>query len=125
MPEARSAEADEILAAASGVAVSDLTVTEFHVALARRLKLGELRPQQVEVVRKAFERHLIDDVLMRETLRPLHSELAGKLAFESAVILRALDALHIAVAMELGAVLATFDQRMADGARSLGLKVVP
>lgn len=125
MPEARSAEADEILEAATDVVVSDLTVAELYVTLARRLKLGELRPEQVEVVRSTFEQHLADDVLTRETLRPLHSEMASRLALESTVILRTLDALHIAVAMELGAVLATFDQRMAGGARSLGLKVVP
>jgi uncharacterized protein len=37
--------------------------------------------------------------------------------------LRTSDAVHIAIASRLGAILATFDDRMANAARTLGLQV--
>jgi predicted nucleic acid-binding protein len=40
-------------------------------------------------------------------------------------MLRTLDALHLALAMDLKATLATFDRRLSDAARAQGLSVLP
>lgn len=124
MPEEQSGRADEILESASAVFVSDLTVAEFHVTVSRKLKLNQLDPESELVVRDAFQEHVEDDVLRRVGLSSAHYDVAGHLAKGCPVMLRTLDALHIAVARELGATLATFDRRLAEAARALRLEVV-
>lgn len=125
VPEAQSEQANSVLESSSPIVISDLTVAEFYVGLARRVKLGTLTVSQSEAARAAFESHLTDGLLQRLGLRPSHSEAAGDLAWKSTIMLRTLDALHLAVAVGLGAPLATFDGRLADAARDIGWKVVP
>ena len=124
VPEAKSEQANRILESASAVLISDLTVAEFHVGLARKTKLGELSPQQAEAAGASFEAHLAEGLLDRATLHPGYSEAAGRLAMKSALMLRTLDALHLAVAVEFGLPVATFDTRLADAARSLEIEVL-
>ena len=125
VPEANSDLANSVLEASSPIVISDLTVAEFRVGLARKVKLGILTIPQAEVVRATFDSHLAEGRLQRHTLRPSHSEAAGDLAWSSTVMLRTLDALHLAVAMSLAAPLATFDGRLADAARAFSWKVLP
>ncbi len=54
-----------------------------------------------------------------------HSEDAGRLAAMSPVILRALDAIHLAVAVEHKATMATLDGRLSEAARAQGVQVLP
>ncbi len=125
VPEERSAEADEIIRSASTVMISDLTVAEFYVSLARKRKLGVLSADEATVVREMFDGHMVDQELVRKAVGVIHYRRAGDVADASPVVVRTLDALHIAVALDLGAILATFDVRMADAARSLELEVLP
>ena len=124
-PEERSDEANQILETVSPIVISDLTVAELYVGLARKVKLGTLSAAQSKAAQGAFESHLREGLLRRVALQSSHSEAAGQLASRSSVMLRTLDALHIAVAAGLGSPVATFDGRLADAARDLGLKVMP
>ena len=125
-PEARSEEANRILESDSSILVSDLTVAEFHVGLARKVKLRLLSPRQAEAAGASFETHLAEGLLHRTALHSAHSEAAGQLAMKSTLMLRSLDALHLAVAVGIGSDvrLATFDTRMADAAREFGFEVL-
>ncbi len=124
--EAGSEQANRILESAPPIFISDLTVAEFHVGLARKVKLGELSVSQSDAARASFESHLEEGLMQRVALLSSHSEAAGRLASRSTVILRTLDALHLAVAVGLGASsLATFDGRLAEAARGLGFEVRP
>lgn len=125
VPEARSEEANRILAAASSLLVSDLTVAEFHVGLARKVKLKELSPGQAEAAGASFEGHLAERLIHRAPVQASHNDAAGQLAMRSSVILRTLDALHLAVMAGTGARLATFDTRLAEAARGFGIEVLP
>jgi predicted nucleic acid-binding protein len=125
VPEARSEEANRFLESVSPVVISDLTVAEIHVGLARKVKLGILTESQLEAAGASFESHMQEGFLQRVALQPSHSEEAGRLASSSTLMLRTLDALHIAVAAGLGAPVATFDGRLADAARELGFEVLP
>jgi predicted nucleic acid-binding protein len=126
VPEPQSGEANRVLASASSLVISDLTVAEFHVGLARKVKLGTLTMSQLETTHALFESHLQEGLLRRVALQSSHSEAAGRLASGSAVMLRTLDALHLAVAVSLGSPpVATFDSRLAEGARSLGFEILP
>lgn len=124
-PEARSEQANRILESASFILISDLTVAEFYVGLARKVKLKLLSPRQAEAAGASFETHLAEGLLHRTALHSAHSEAAGQLAIRSPIMLRSLDALHLAVAMGIGLDrLATFDNRLADAARELGFEVL-
>jgi len=125
VPEDRSEEANRVLASASSIIVSDLTVAEFHVGLARKVKLGNLSIAQLEATRALFESHLQEGLLRRVPLHSSHSEEAGLLASRSTVMVRTLDALHLAVVAGLGSPVATFDGRLAEAAHDLGFKVLP
>lgn len=123
-PEAQSERANRILESASFILISDLTVAEFYVGLARKVKLKVLSPRQAEAAGAAFESHLAEGLLHRTALHSRHSEAAGQLAIKSALMLRTLDALHLAVAIGLDVRLATFDTRLADAAREFGVEVL-
>jgi predicted nucleic acid-binding protein len=123
--EARSEEANQILQSSNEIFISDLTVAEFLVGLARKVKLAVLSSGQSETARASFEAHLSEGLFQRIPLRSAHAEAAGELASRSGVMLRTLDAIHLAVASKLETPLATFDTRLADAARDLGFEVLP
>jgi predicted nucleic acid-binding protein len=124
-PEDRSEEANSVLESASPIFVSDLAVAEFLVGLARKVKIGAISSEQSAAARSSFESHLAEGLLRRIPLQSSHSEAAGDFASRSTVMLRTLDALHLAVAAGLKAPIATFDQRLGDAGRDLGFEVLP
>lgn len=125
VPEVNSEIANAAVKGAAALLISDLTVAEFLVGLARKVKLGELPLERAEEVSVTFENHMNEGVLRRLTVAGWHSEAAGELAFRSPVMLRTLDAIHLAVAVEKEATLATLDGRLADAARAIGVEVIP
>ncbi len=125
VPEANSELANSVVQGAEELLVSDLTVAEFLVGLARKVKLGSLSQELATQVRDAFEQHLADGYLRRVAVVGSHSEAAGRLAAMSPVMLRTLDAIHLAVAVEHKATMATLDGRLSEAARAQGLKVLP
>jgi len=125
VPEANSDQANSAVEGAQELLVSDLTVAEFLVGLARKVKLGTLSAQKAEEVRVAFEQHMTERYLQRVPLAGRHSEAAGQLSLQSPVMLRTLDALHLAIAVEHEATMATLDGRLSEAARAIGVKVLP
>ena len=101
-----------------------MVVAELEVGLARKLKLGSLSARGEAEIRQALNRHLEGGILRRIPLRTKHYAAAGRLAADSPVILRTLDAIHLAVTIDRQLQLATFDRRLQQGATALGLGVV-
>jgi len=125
IPEANSELANTAVQGAKELLISDLTVAEFLVGLARKVKLGTLPSERADEVRAAFEQHMSEGFLQRVAVVGSHSEAAGQLALQSPVMLRTLDAIHLAVAVELEATVATLDGRLSDAARAFGVEVLP
>jgi predicted nucleic acid-binding protein len=125
VPEANSRLANQAVEGSEGLLISDLTVAEFLVGLARKVKLSELSVDRAREVQTAFEQHMAEGFLQRLPVVSKHSEAAGELASRSPVILRTLDAIHLAVAVESEATMATLDNRLFDAARAIGLAVIP
>lgn len=125
VPEVNSDKANSAVDGVQELLVSDLTVAEFLVGLARKVKLGALAPEKAEEVRTAFEQHMAEGFLQRVPLSGRHSEAAGHLSLQSPVMLRTLDALHLAVAIEHEATMATLDGRLSEAARAMGIEVLP
>lgn len=106
--------------------ISTLTAVELRCLLARRRRAGEITPDIERRAFAAFEEdvangHLLLHEVGDEAVRAGLALIGGL----SDVPLRTLDALHLALARQLGIEqLATADARMADAASALGMEVV-
>lgn len=118
-----TARADAFLRGATPeLVLSDFAAAEFASAIARRVRTKEIT---VEEARTAFS--TLDDWAARATQR-VGTTTADVSVAEAALrrldlTLRTPDALNIAIAQRTGAILATFDARMAASAQALGLEV--
>ncbi len=105
------------------VVVSDLTVAEFSSVVARRFRTLELtKAQAVKCIGNgdAWIGQYTNSVEM--TRHDLKQAIAWIHGLE--LPLRTPDALHLVIAMRLGARLMTFDKQMVQSAASLGVEVL-
>jgi predicted nucleic acid-binding protein len=109
------------------VLVSDLAVTEFISALARRLRQGSFAREAVRRLQHAIVGRLDEGVYHRvELTRDVHRRAGQFLLNLPETRLRAAAALHLALATSgRAALLASFDARLAAEARAVGLAVYP
>lgn len=123
LSEAESDELESALLGRRDVLVSDLAATELTSALSRRVRDGDLSAPHARRVYGRLVRDLSRGEYHRAELGPdVHRE-AERLLFTLGreVPLRALDALHLALAAHAGsAVFVTFDRRQLVAARALG-----
>jgi predicted nucleic acid-binding protein len=102
------------------VVVSDFAAAEFASAVSRLVRTDELTPDQGHAVLADFKMWRAsgsDAVLVAS------ADIAAATGFLSRLdlTLRTADAINIAIAQRLGAVLATFDMKMAASARAFGV----
>jgi hypothetical protein len=109
------------------VLVSDLAVTEVASALARRVRQGAITPQVARRVQHVIVGRLDGVVYQRvELTRDVHRRAEHFLLSLTEVPLRAVDALHLALATSARAAsMASFDGRLGAAARAVGLTVYP
>jgi uncharacterized protein len=120
--EPRSLEA-ESLCTNQEIIVSDLAMAEFPSALGIASRNGRISEIAAIGVLKLFDNWMADHTSITETCSEDFSAATVYLRrFDLG--LRTPDALHIAIAKRLGAVLLTFDTGMANAARELGLAVM-
>lgn len=102
--------------------VTDLGAVEMASALNRLVRTGEMARREATRSFAAFDRWSRDLV---QLVQVLPADLAAAEGFlrRLDMNLRAPDAIHIAAAGRLQAELVTFDERMADCARRLGVAV--
>lgn len=121
--EAFSSEVERLVGEADGLVISRLSMLEWHCAMARRFRTGQITEAYLNLARTEFTRHLadgyfrivsFDDTLLIDALRVFDSV--------NPVPLRTLDAIHLTAARNAGiARLATADRVMADAANKLNL----
>ena len=111
VPESESDELNQALAGLTDVIVSDLALTEMASALGRRTREQLLTREEAQrLYREASKLHASS--LHAELTPPIHrrAETADALL---AIPLRALDALHLATALDAeAATIVTFDPRL-------------
>jgi hypothetical protein len=123
--EARSADVEAYLQERGPVAISDLTVVEMRSLLARRRRERSITAQMEGEIFATFQEDIRQQFLICHSLpRDWAAGAVNLLSALPGVPLRTLDALHLLTARELSAdVVATADQVMAAGAKTLGLSV--
>jgi uncharacterized protein len=106
---------------------SDLAVTEVVSALARRQREGIIHVTLVRRTQRAMLDHLTDGVFQRVELTPDCHRVAERLLMQLIQVpLRAADALHLSLcAASDCATMLTYDLRLANAARAMGLAVYP
>ncbi len=124
VPEIGSDDLNRPLAGLTDVIVSDLALTEMASALGRRLREDRLTREDAQrLYREASRLHA--SAHHAELTPPIHRR-AERLMLSLGVPLRALDALHLATALDAeAATIVTFDPRLRDAAGSQGLFVAP
>jgi predicted nucleic acid-binding protein len=115
---------NQALAGLTDVIVSDLALTEMASALGRRTREQLItRKEAQRLYREASKLHMSS--IGAELTPPIHRR-AERLMLSLASPLRALDALHLATALDAeAATVVTFDSRLRDAALSQGLFVAP
>ena len=124
VPEAESGALNKELAGLSDVIISDLALTEMASALGRRAREGLLSRHEAERLYREASK-LLSSSRHAELTPPIHRR-AERLLVSLSLPLRALDALHLATALDAQAsTLVSFDPRLRDAAASQGLFVAP
>jgi len=126
LPEAESEPLEDFLRARQDLMISELCITEVVSAAARRKREGLLNAKQVKRIHDAMLADAESGYYRRLgiTLR-IHRDAERMLLSTESVPLRALDALHIAIALSGPAErMITFDVRMASAAVVHGLQIV-
>lgn len=125
VPEPDSEALNQALVGAENVMLSDLALTEMASALGRRTREGHLTLAASRRLYREAEK-LAASCQRVELTPPIHRRAERLLVSLLKVPLRALDALHIAAALDAeAATLVTSDPRLRDAAASQGLFVAP
>jgi hypothetical protein len=122
-PEALSQAAERTLRGDPRAAVSDLVEVEFFSALARKVRAREMSAAAASRTGERFLDHLQAGLYARLAVQRRHYEAARGWLARFTLALRALDALHLALADLEGLRLATSDQDLSRSAKSLGVAV--
>ena len=104
------------------IVVSDFAAAEFASAVARRVRMGRLDPDDAGAVFADFDAW-IERAAGRVEIQAADVAAAASFIRRLDLNLRAADAIHIGIAGRVGAILATFDAKMANSALSLGVPV--
>lgn len=123
LPEPRSGEVESRVALQE-IVVSDLATAEFSSAVAMAVRTKRVPKTAAHAVLAQFDAWAPDHALVAETQS---EDFAAATAFirRFDLALRTPDALHIAIAVRLGARLLTFDAKMAAAAKALGIETAP
>ncbi len=124
VPEDGSDALNRALTGLADVILSDLALTEMASAIGRRRREGRLSSQAAErLYREAVK---LQRASRRVELTPPIHRRAERLMLSAAIPLRALDALHLATALDAqAATMVTFDPRLRAAAQWQGLFVAP
>jgi predicted nucleic acid-binding protein len=125
VPEAESDALNEALAGREDVVLSDLGLTETASALGRRVREGLLAPAESRRLHREAAR-LAASCQHAELVPRVHRRAERLLLTSGKKPLRALDALHVALALDAdAATLVTYDPRLKAAAARHGLFVAP
>jgi predicted nucleic acid-binding protein len=119
-----SAKADRLLRSLRpSLVVSDFGTAEFSSAISLQVRAKRLTSEEALDVLLAFDQWAAQETLRVEAT---HADIAAATALlrRFNLMLRTPDAVNIAIVQRIAAQLLTFDKKMAEAARALGVDVV-
>ena len=124
VPERKTADVKRWFAGLSGISISsDWLISEFASAISIKLRARELSESDARAVRKEFKLLTESGLRLLPVSRAAFQK-AAELVMQHKHGLRAGDALHLAVALEISAKsIATLDSVIAANARRLKIRV--
>ena len=124
VPEVQSSTMLKLLEdnATEELMISQLTEVEFHSALAMKQRLGELEKDKTKDISILFQKHLTNGYYTKISLNEEVYQLAKNFILIPKITLRALDALHLALAQYFGLKLITADQQLAKASKYFKIK---
>jgi predicted nucleic acid-binding protein len=127
LPERGSDELNRAVAGRRDLVVSELAVTEFASAIARRKREGDLAETDAGHLHQALLRHVDSKLYLLLGLTPSTHRSAEKILLSlETEVLRAADALHLAQAHDSEArTLATYDSHLRRAATARGFALLP
>lgn len=129
LPEAGSDALEAALLGRRDLLVSELAATELASALGRRLRAGDLSSSDARRIHARLGRDLARGEYRRLDLVPAVHREAERLLLAGLgreIALRALDALHLALASQAGAgAFVSFDRKQLVAARALAIFELP
>lgn len=105
------------------LAISEWVATEFSSALSIKLRSGQIGPDQRAAALAAFVR-MCSESLSDLSIAAAQFRAAARFVDQHKLGLRAGDALHLAIAADHGATIATLDKRLAQAALALGVSAL-
>lgn len=103
--------------------ISAWVTTEVSSALSIKLRTGQLEAKDRAAALTTFRR-LAADSFGIVAITAVHLQMAARFCDQHALGLRAGDALHLAVADDVGATVITLDRGMYDAGAALGISVL-
>jgi len=121
-PEPLSRAAERVARSVPAPSISDLCEVEFASALARKVRQAEVSRLDAERIWRQFISHTEQRLYTRIPLERGHYQMARDWIARFEGALKALDALHLAVAAEQGLVLVSADRGLVSAAAARGVK---
>lgn len=121
LPEPLSHQAQRILQTQTRPTISELVEVEMFSALSLRVRTGSLSREDALKVSDLFVSHLRAGVYTRLHVRAGHYRRARELIGRFDLPLKAMDALHLAIASTEEVRLLTADQQLGRNASALGI----
>ena len=125
LPEVFSDAADQAVQQLADRVVSDLTVTEARVAIDRRRKSGDITADACARALARLNQHVAAGIYRQVPWSVSWFADGVALAGSVAVPVRAMDAVHVAIARSLGLAVMSFDRNQRRAARAMGVSLIP
>jgi predicted nucleic acid-binding protein len=123
-PEPISESAEKIILRSKRPCISSLTEVEFTSALSRKVRDGNLSPDDGNKIFNQFQFHLEQSFYRLMVVRDRHYQTAKTWIVQFSTPLKTLDALHLAVAAEGHFTLLTADRHLSVSAKYFGIDVI-
>lgn len=118
-PDVHSEAAEDWLLQSEVFVVSDWAAAEFSAAIRNKVRQGVVAANKLEMIEAAFNRWATGSGGSKPVFAQDH--VAARALVTRWTLLRAPDALHIAIALRLADRFGTFDERQAEAAFAEGL----